>query len=75
MANTSLKMIGPMDSYCWYDPITDQLKCRMRMECREKFGPVYYKGVVCSISIRALELVPEGSEQVMKPADRWEIEE
>ena len=75
MARTNLQMIGPMDSYCWYDPITDELKVRIRMECREKFGPTYYKSVLCAINPNKLVTIAEGMQAMEKQADRWSLEE
>jgi len=59
------KIIGPMDSYVWYDPRIDKLCVRVRMERRsDDLTQFYYESVIVEISPEALIATPEGSESV-----------
>ena len=63
MAKIIPATIGPMDSYCWYDPACNKFKVRFRMEMVDHYNR-YYEAVVVSISLEVLCKTAEGQEYV-----------
>lgn len=55
--------IGPMESYCWYEPHSNMFKVRFRMEMSNGYHK-YWESVIVSISPEALARTAEGMESV-----------